>query len=399
MDSPFELDEKGRKIWPRTLALTHWKPVPDPDKPDLPYRPGFRLSIRRYVPIPPFGHFYSTEGPARFEGDRQERYYMRQSEWCLMRPPSTSSPHPDPTVSGLQIIDEIACKDGRGAQLVRCRLDADPGRILVAKIYDAFYYHPEDRQGGPCDATRLADNDYSREASAYEVLRDAKVDGQLVPKYYGSWTFNLPVPKALQLLGSPCPFAPTRPVRMILYEWIKGVSIYELIKDEKTVKSIPPELRLEILAKGMEALCIIESLGVRHNDWAPRNVMVSPASGWTMSRLPAVFLIDFNVADLTGSPYYKRKRYLPTPLPISPRYRFFHEWMPEFGRWIPRQYREGTIFNGWLATRWGREEDGYFSLTPEQKEYYYADDCYQFVPLRPESPPWTPGCGRPHDDY
>ena len=371
-----------------------WKPLPDPDKPGLPYRAGFRLSIRRHVPIPPFGHFFTPKPPARDKAHTKMRPNMTLSKWCLMYPPSASPPHPDPTVSGLQIIDEIVCKDGRGAQLVRCRLDADPERILVAKIFDAFYYHPVHTQSWAADATRMADSDYSREAGAYEVLRDAGVDGKVVPKYYGSWTFDLPVPEALQLYSTP-PFDPTRFVRMILYEWIDGVSIEKLLEDERVSKGIPPALRLEVVAKGMEALCIVESLGVKHRDFYPRNVIVSPATGWTMSRLPAVFLIDFNVAHLTGSPHYNRGLDLPTPLPMNPRYRFFCHYLPEFGKWIPNEYNDSAPFNGWLASRWDQEDERFLSLSPEDKEYYLDETEYESVPIGPESPARI-FCAQPH---
>ena len=377
-----QLDEWGRRIWNHGLARL-WTPLPDPDKPDLPYRPGLRLSIRRHVPIPPFGHCYSTEQPVRYECDKQESYYMKLTDWALFYPPSTSPPHPDPAVVGLQIIDEIACKDGRGAQVVRCRLDTEPERILVAKIYDAFYYSYVSHQGGPADVTSKADLDYSHEAAAYEALRDANVDGQVVLKYYGSWTFDVPVPEALRALDTPYPIDPTRPVRMVLMEWIDGISLEKLEVDDKAAKTIAPEIRLEILAKAMENMCVIKSIGVKHNDFASRNVVVSPATGWTMARLPAVYIIDFNIADLTRSPYYTR-RDVPPPLPMNPRYAFRNH--PPFGWWVPRQYRRGKPFNGWLNSRWRPEEEGYYNHTPEVRANYNADE-FRFEPVRPNSPP------------
>ncbi|EPE07152.1 hypothetical protein F503_07803 [Ophiostoma piceae UAMH 11346] len=390
------MDSNGRKIWTNSEAWSLWEPLPDTNKPGLPYRPGLRLSIRRHMPRPPFGNYYKSERPTRTEADRQEKFHRTQSEWCLMRPPSISPPHPDPVVEGLQVIDEVACEDGRGAQLVRCRLDTDPERIMVAKIYDAFYYDYMLPVGGPCDVTRVADNHYSREAAAYEALADAKADGRLVPKYYGSWTFNLPVPDALQSFNSSSSDSTIRPVHMILMEWIEGISIDKLLQDERTVKSIEPALRLKILAKAMEVFCMVESCGVRHNDLAPRNVVLSPAYGWT-TRMPAVFLIDFNVADTTRSPYYQGKKVTP-PLPINPRHRFFHHYMPEFGRWIPRRYRKSTTFNGWLSTRWAPDEEGFLLPNPTDREYYENEVYYECVPHGPDSPLWTPGCGRPFDD-
>lgn len=392
-----EYDEQGRWVRP-----VNWRSVPDPYKPPLPYRPGFRLAIRRHVPIPPFGRYYTYkyELPPLSEYERIERYYMPLSQRVLMYRPASSPPHPDSTVSGLEIIDQIACRDGRGAQLVRCRLDSDPERILVAKIFDAFYYHGG--RGTPNNTVPMTDNDYSREAAAYEVLHDANVDGRIVPRYYGSWTFDLPVPEKLQLLGYPDtkePFEPTRPVRMVLYEWIDGISMIELVKDESKVKSIPPEVRLEILAKGMEIVCTVEHLGVKHNDWAPRNVILSPGpaagfpaseSGWTISSLPAVYLIDFNIADLTRSEHYQRDRFRPKSLPVSPRHRFFHSYMSEFYSWVPTEYRNYKAINGWLDLRWDKEDERFFKWSPEDEEFFNDSGDYAYVSLGPESPPRSP---------
>ncbi|CAK7215022.1 hypothetical protein SCUCBS95973_002334 [Sporothrix curviconia] len=368
-----------------------WEPLDDPDKPELPYRPGCCLSIRRHLPPPPFGKRYTGEEPARFDDDWKVRRHMKLTDWALQTPPRNGSPpHPDPTVHGLQILDALACKDGRGAQVVRCHLEADPERICVAKIYDPFYYNHLEY-----DVTWTADHDYSREAAAYEVLRDAKVDGKIVPKYYGSWTFDLPVPEVLR--ESSGVTSTTRPVCMILIEWIAGISLDKIVYDERAVKSIPPALRLEILARGMENFCTLESCGVRHNDWAPRNVVVSPASGWE-TNLPAVFIIDFNIADVTKSPYCKIGDYVHPPLPPNPRYRFWCEWMPRFGMWIPRQYQDGHTFNGWLATRWAKEEKGFSNPPQREKDFKDSPKYYEFVTLEPDSPIRTRWSGRPYPD-
>jgi hypothetical protein len=42
----------------------------------------------------------------------------------------------------------------------------------------------------PCDVTRLADEDYSREAAAYEHLQAVGQTGSFAPKYFGSWAFT-----------------------------------------------------------------------------------------------------------------------------------------------------------------------------------------------------------------
>ena len=78
----------------------------------------------------------------------------------------------------MEIIEQIACEDGRGAQLVRCILDGNRGQTFVAKIYDPLYYNVRfPGTGFPADVTYSADHDYSREAAAYKELQKAGVDG------------------------------------------------------------------------------------------------------------------------------------------------------------------------------------------------------------------------------
>ncbi|GAO19197.1 hypothetical protein UVI_02063670 [Ustilaginoidea virens] len=66
-----------------------------------------------------------------------------------------------------------------------------------------------------------------------------------------------------------------RPVRMVLMEWISGFSMQSLI-DRQKVRHFSPEERLCILAKAMEVECYINFHGVRHGDFAPRNIMLEP---------------------------------------------------------------------------------------------------------------------------
>lgn len=365
----------------------NWMPLEDPDKPDLPYLPGLQLIIRRHVPLPPFGLHYTEEAPARSEDNLWERSQTKLTDWALRNPPSnTSPPHPDASMHGLEVLEAIACKDGRGAQLVRCHLDENPNSICVAKIYDPFYYSYLSPYSGPLDVTWKADYDFSHEAAAYEVLSDEKVDGQLVPKYYGSWTFDLPVPVELRTTSGST--SPTRPVRMILMESVPGVSIDTLLEDERKYKSIPVALRLAILAKAMETVCRLEHHGVRHNDFAPRNVIVSHTDmdSWE-TQLPAVRLIDFGVAHVTRSPYYKPNQYLTPPLPPNPRYRFYGNSMLDFGKWLPDRLKNMWAINGWLRSMWRENEDGFENPPPIEKELY--DDIKyikEYVPIEDESP-------------
>ncbi|KAF7548840.1 hypothetical protein G7Z17_g6798 [Cylindrodendrum hubeiense] len=167
-----------------------WVPPPDPYRPGFPYHRGLDLAIQRHNAPPPFGPGY-IGGSEREESHTPPMREVTQSEWCLQHPPEESpSSHPDTTLHTLHVVDEVACKDGHGAQVVRCYLDEDENQVYVAKIYDALYYSFS-YYSAPVDVTWVADQDYRRETAAYEDLQQAGVDGLLTPKYYGSWTSDI----------------------------------------------------------------------------------------------------------------------------------------------------------------------------------------------------------------
>lgn len=172
-------------------------------------------------------------------------------------------------------------KDDGGAQLVTCSLD-DGSEEYVAKIYDPLYYGSSDRMWSnqPRDVTDEADKDYCREVAAYLKL-DETFGGKQIPKYHGSWTFQMP--RDLPDGGR------TRDVRMILIERIKGRTMSNVKPDP-----FPNAARLEALAQLMEAIHRIAFVGLCHGDISQRNIMLcddEPAR--TIDRL---VIIDFNFA-------------------------------------------------------------------------------------------------------
>ncbi|KAJ3530662.1 hypothetical protein NM208_g9225 [Fusarium decemcellulare] len=325
-----------------------WIPQPDPHRPEFPYLTGLSLTIRRHIPPPPFGVGGYKKGPERQEVPGNQLYDYVQTEWCLKHPPADTPPHPDSRTQALHIIDGIACRDGRGAQIVRCHLDQDESQIYAAKIYDALYYSYRDTgylppeavaegYGVPVDVTSRADQDYSREAAAYEDIQQARVDGRFSPKYFGSWTFDMPFRDQ------------TRPVRLILMEWIQGVSVQSLI-DREPPLPIPPTRRLEILAKAMELESKLDHHSVRHRDFAPRNVLLVGSDLTT--EMPQVFLIDFNRSVALKRPNCKGQ-HAGTVLPINPRYHYWGGCPNEFLDWVPQPHRsQPAAFQGWVRTQW-----------------------------------------------
>lgn len=360
-----------------------WKPLADPRKPELPYCKGLTLSIHRHIPPPPFGVTGYLKGSERQQSPPQPIREVTQSEWCLQHPPADTSPHPDSTTHKLHVTDQLACDDGRGAQVIRCRLGEEDDQVYVAKIYDALYYSYADPGFGTAvDVTWLADQHYTREAAAYEDLQKAKVDGLLVPKYHGSWTFDM------ALKDSPH----TRPVRMILMGYIPGVTMYSF-EEKDEIRRVPPQQRLNILAKALEAESLLFFHGVKHGDFAPRNIML--AGDDIETQMPQVFLIDFNHSTAMGRPNYKYRHInVRSALPRNPMYRNWGPCPNEFLAWVPYPHRSRpTAFKGWLKSQWlGAKE----FLPPEEeaRRQFDYDEPVEVVPPLPDSevpkPPQIP---------
>lgn len=121
------------------------------------------------------------------------------------------------TVS-LEVIDLLKAGDGHNSQVFTVRLlDFESisgllpqkGTILVTKIYDPLYLDDDE---GHLNPFLCVDKYYIHEANAYIAL--SELQGQGIPRYYGSYSFILSV----DLLQS-------RTVRMILVEHIEGITI------------------------------------------------------------------------------------------------------------------------------------------------------------------------------
>ncbi|KAJ4316480.1 hypothetical protein N0V84_007836 [Fusarium piperis] len=368
-----------------------WVPLPDPRRPKFPYHSGLTIRIQPHTPPPPFGLTGYIKGPERQRACRAEIAKVPQSEWCLRNPLAETPPHPDASETQMLKIIEgiITCKNRRGAQVVRCYLGDNKDRSYVAKIYDPLYYSYADPGfGTPVDVTYVADEHYSREAAAFEDLTAAGVDGQFTPKYYGSWTFHVPLPGTLPGTSE------LRPVRLVLLEWIDGVTLWSIMERDGVnsgFHTVPPEERLEIFAKAAEAETKLNHYGVIHRDFSPRNVMVvNQATGETR-----VLLVDLNGSTCINRPNYRDGgfRY---PLPVSPRYTWWGECPNEFLHWIPDPHRsDDAVFNGWLEQRWPDTCSEYFMppfTLPIQRQtaklIKYASPVPDTEPVFADVPRW-----------
>lgn len=340
------------------VSFNNWKPLADKERPEFPYSKGLTVRIRRHVPPGPFNEPGYSGGYERKQSTTEVIKTMTQSQWCVEYPPAETTPHPDTIEHDLHIVDDILCKEGRGAQLVRCYLDTSLETIYAAKIFDPLYYHHRSYiTGNPVDVTWLADCHYSREAAAYEELKKTNVDGVFAPKYYGSWTLNMPFKDSDAV----------RVVRMVLMEYIEGDSLHSIMANNRACPTSPAQ-RLELYAKALEIECRVLSHGVLHNDLAPRNLIWErPRSGTGESSdgsnqppIRRLLIIDFNIA-ITYSQSNCTYSLPNRPLPVSPRVRYWGGPLHTFHQWVPQPHRTRIeFFRGWLNANWAdtKEFDG-----------------------------------------
>lgn len=197
-----------------------------------------------------------------------------------------------------------------------------------------------------------ADKDYSREAAAYEAIPPS-FQGTAGPKYFGSWTFNVEYGPSL---------AASRPVRMILLEFVPGETIIDILLGigawpnsdgaidhfEVEYELLPPEAeRLDVLATAMEIQTKLHHAGIVHRDINLWSVLVS--------RSGRVVIIDFPRAVVYkrvewGRKYLERKKQCPKP--PSPAL----EWCDKglffaFGSWVPKGWLRAQE-KEWVRSRW-----------------------------------------------
>lgn len=343
------------------------KPRPEPPRPENPYRKGMTLKIHKHEACPPFGLDYDSflDDPIRRRVQEWDWEGKTLVDLCLEHPPNEGKTDCEDSRT-LRIVQELQVKSGRGAQLVICRLDNDD-QDYVAKIYDPLYYDP--RQG--CytyeDVTYRSDLHYSREVAAYNELDRfvSGVCGMVVPKFYGSWTFQIPVslPTGERM----------RDVRMILMERVHGRSMAEF--DKNTISESERLITLGRMAQIVES---IAWYGVRHNPTGPWNVMLYDSE--TPGEVGRIVIVGFEDSVVTwlDNNYFSHGD--PDPWPEKPAnpldrwfsggycsdcfYHFFREWLPE--SWDRRL----QPLQEWMHERWSKDD----RFQPPWRELRWYDE-------------------------
>ncbi|KAH6855074.1 hypothetical protein B0I37DRAFT_363867 [Chaetomium sp. MPI-CAGE-AT-0009] len=281
----------------------------------------------------------------------------------MANPPLETADPPVPQIHTLSVTRELAVIDGRGAQLALCTITPkssvghEPFRA-VAKIYDPLYYSfsHKDFPSVPCDITWSADEDYSREAAAYEHLQAVGEAGPIAPEYFGSWTFTV----SLQV-GKTTP-PQSRPVRLILIEYVPGKSIRELCAGPAPAAATFGEAyRLEVLARILDAEAKLRFKGIDHQDLAARNVILHAPpdpQGQTAAQpntIPRVVLIDYNISIIYAKTRHKIGPYDGTTLPPNPmRIHWNNVSLQEFRGWVPAAWENNPrLRQEWLKKRFG----------------------------------------------
>lgn len=327
--------------------LGRWTPPPEPLRPENPYSKGQSFEIRKHAACPPFGEDYPYYEGVRECASERELRGKTLVELCLDHPPFEGFTAADQEARILEIVEELRVKDDGGAQIVVCRFSGDKEQF-VAKIYDPLYYGFADRMWSdrPRDVTYEADRDYSREVAAYSEL-DGELGGTDIPKYHGSWTFQLPldVPDGRKI----------RDVRLILIEHIKGRPMTDLKPD-----AFSESVGLDLVRRMIEAEVRVQFAGVRHGDVSQRNIMVCLAEP---DKIERVALIDFNFAvvirldnfeqQFSGLKRRPKAKKPPNPIDMwwsGALYGVAGEWFPKSWELRLRACQE------WLYENYGKSE-------------------------------------------
>ncbi|ROW10564.1 hypothetical protein VMCG_01918 [Cytospora schulzeri] len=327
-----------------------WTSPEAPDKPEIPYIPGFTVLIHRHV-VP----------PSHVSDDYTET--VPQSRAGVDNTPLDTSSPTQPEIARLTITAPISIGAERGSQVVACRItpqgkskdEALKAFNAAAKIYDPLYYGFKRLNGhyqGDCKYEH-----YRTEAAAYEHLQKAGQTGSFAPEYYGCWTFDL----HNEIDGDSC----SRPVRLILMEYLIGIDICSTRVEKTPERQIgtnsfyyPEEYRLEVLARALEGYARQVSIGVDQRDFAGSNVMLVAADSPTGIpeivaglAMPRIVLVDYNQAYLDCESEGSA-----TSLSVNPALVAWNERLWEnFDGWVPLDWEDDYLQHEWLLKRFCRD--------------------------------------------
>ncbi|KAL2193597.1 hypothetical protein P885DRAFT_71992 [Corynascus similis CBS 632.67] len=305
-----------------------WSPPEDLERPPLPYRFVFTITITEQVPPRPFGlpSVYPFIEPPYDTSDEHLKT-LTQTELVVNCPPLEADKDIHSVASKksaeatLKVERPIAVEDGRGPQLVACTVTPQNGQgkpfQAVAKIFDPLYYSFENENAPhrPVATTFVADSHYSIEAAAYAHLQKTGHTGGFAPEYYGSWTFTLPIRH--------------RGIQHERYSAALGFA---------------EEHRLDVLARILDGDTRLEHSGIDQRDLLPRNIMLKlkpeaedPLGKGRPRVVQRAVLIDYNISVVYHMALEEWKYRESTELPLNPIDLFWSTSLDDFGYWVPQK--------------------------------------------------------------
>lgn len=328
------------------------------EPPPLPYVRGAHFEIQPHTPPPPFDNTNGYDNPDPKEwnpnpwpfGNHAPKGIVAQYLAHPPRNPRGKTPPKDQVKHDLVVTQQIRCGNDCLAQVVRCRVD---GEERVAKIFDPLYVGIARCNEYGFPPTYYSERFYSCEAAAYKRIEESGLNGQYTPKFYGCWFLELPLP-----IGREKPVC--REVCLILQELIPGDTMEALI-ERGEASTIPPNIRVELLDRVMEAISHLSFIGVINDDEHPRNFMVTKNTkkGWQIT------LIDFShsrVRDLPNSKWWTTSRTRDQKRPESPMTVLRHCWPGCCSGWIPEKCNGCTEASlrerlAHMERRWGNSAE------------------------------------------
>ncbi|KAH6621881.1 hypothetical protein C7974DRAFT_414564 [Boeremia exigua] len=291
-----------------------------------PYPVGQSFCVKRHTPVIPFGRNYceseDDEPPSVVPED------VSQLDWCVAHPPCAGKT--DTSVTRDIIFKApIRTGDQCGAQVM---LTEDG---FVAKIYDPLYYSfGYDDLDRKIDVSAEADYDYTIETYAYSALSESGLQGSVMPKFYGSWTMEV----RTSTDGQQC----LREVRLILLEHITGTAMLNI-----KPKNLGKEEKEAVMRKVIEAETDLRIAGLEHDDFEPRNIMLST---FTKSSANTPHHVSFDSLDLRVCVIdYGRSFVRVGPTYRNPLFRWAGDDIYSMYGWLPRR-KEAT---DWMWKVWG----------------------------------------------
>ena len=377
--APSEL-ERSEGQWPAYSVFMGW------DKPEEPpidlYRRGSKFQIRSHVP-PTYTEIENYTAARKYPRRRKASLAELSHQY-----PPTAGGRVGPPIE-LELCSPIRTGASFDTQLFKVKVPIfpEPRVSLAAKFYDPL--RTWDSEDPEVDPFKHADRSYTTEATAYEYLR--LLEGTMVPRYLGSYTFDAPTGWSTE----------TRSIRLILYEFVQGIVMRDL--PPEMIPAIPQDIRKTIMYQVVQAESRIWALDVHHCDSHPRNTVLRtdarPVSmddlrsddlkSWLSDPSLSVRYIDFDNARFGGFttndiPYRSPGQ---GDKPVSPILR----WSGTRGR-VESFLRMGWVdwdWQRWLEDCWG-DSTFYTPITLELEDKWigprspkvFTDQRHRVVSVR-----------------